>query len=496
LLKPGYRNKKEKQDEMQKRFVTICFRHLKTDWLSFHRPALLNTAFVLASPDHGRMAITAVNVIAQKKGIMPGDVVADARAIYPGLQVINDKPGLAEGLLNSFTKFCIRYTPVVAIDPPDGLILEATGCPHLWGGEKQYITEIIMRFKGFGYDIRAGMADTIGTAWAVTRFEKKELIIETGQQKLALRYLPPAALRLEPGILQRLNKLGLRTLHSFMSMPRAALRRRFGQQLLTRLDQALGYEEEMIITAKGIQIALERLLEKLCHRLQQEQKGLRLACFTCYRLDGGIEKIEIGTNRASHHAGHLFKLFEIKIPGIEPALGIELFTLEASEIEELSPLQEKLWEDGCGLEDIQFSELMDRISGKIGAHTIHRYLPDQHYWPERSIRLASSIHEPMHTTWSYDKPRPIQLLSKPEPIEVTAPVPDYPPMLFRYKGKLHKIKKADGPERIEQEWWLQEGPHRDYYCVEDEEGHRYWLFRSGHYRKDKTYKWFLHGFFA
>ena len=85
---------------------------------------------------------------------------------------------------------------------------------------------------------------------------------------------------------------------------------------------------------------------------------------------------------------------------------------------------------------------------------------------------------------------------KPEPIEVTAPIPDYPPMLFRYKGKLHKIIKADGPERIEQEWWLQEGQHRDYYCVEDEEGCRYWLFRSGHYDAEKTYQWFIHGFFA
>jgi len=68
-------------------------------------------------------------------------------------------------------------------------------------------------------------------------------------------------------------------------------------------------------------------------------------------------------------------------------------------------------------------------------------------------------------------------------------------MHFRYKGKLHKIKKADGPERIESEWWLQEQQHRDYYYVEDEEGCRYWLFRSGHYDDAKTYQWFLHGFF-
>jgi protein ImuB len=95
-----------------------------------------------------------------------------------------------------------------------------------------------------------------------------------------------------------------------------------------------------------------------------------------------------------------------------------------------------------------------------------------------------------------DRPRPLQLLARPQPVEVTAPIPDYPPMLFRYLGILHTIKKADGPERIEPEWWIAEGLHRDYYAVEDEEGKRYWLFRAGHYAEDSRPQWFIHGFFA
>ena len=110
--------------------------------------------------------------------------------------------------------------------------------------------------------------------------------------------------------------------------------------------------------------------------------------------------------------------------------------------------------------------------------------------------MASSINEKAQVVWKTDKPRPIKLLARPELIEVTAPIPDYPPMMFRYKRKLHKIIKADGPERIEQEWWLQQGKHRDYYYVEDEEGSRYWLFRSGHYDDTKLPQWFIHGFFA
>ena len=498
---------------MVKRFVSIWFRYLVTDWFTLRQPNIKNIAFVLSAPSHGRMIITAANAISEAQGVYSGMVVADARAIIPGLQVLDDKPGLADKLLKQIAEWCIRFTPVAAIDPPDGIILDVTGCSHLWGGEQPYLDNIVNRLKERGYNVRAAMADTIGTAWAVARFAKQSFIISPNQQSEALLSLPPEALRLEADTIERLNKLGLRQIKDFISMPRSALRRRFGNHTIQRLNQALGLEEEIIqpvqpvepyqdrlpclepiLTATGIEIALQRLLDNLCHRLQKEQKGLRTAYLKCYRVDGKIEQVDIATNRPSCSINYLFKLFEIKLPTIEPDLGIELFVLEAAKVEDHSPLQEKLWEATGGLDDIGLAELLDRLAGKIGSNSIHRFLPDEHYWPERSIKQASSIQEKATTEWKLDRPRPMQLLAIPEHIEVTAPIPDYPPMNFRYKGKLHKILKADGPERIEQEWWIQEGQHRDYYAVEDEEGCRYWLFRLGHYNEE--YGWFIHGLFA
>ena len=500
---------------MQQRFMSIWFCYLKTDWYTRRHTALQAVPFVVAAPDKGRMIVTATNLIAEKYGIYKGMTVADARAIIPALQVLDDEPERPLQLLNGLAEWFIRYTPLVGADVPNGLLLNVTGCTHLWGGENEYLTNINNRLTAFGYNVRIAIADTIGAAWAVARYGQKFQVIESGQQATALHSLPPAALRLEPEIAERLEKLGLRQTGSFINMPRTALRRRFGQQLLKRLDQALGFEEEMIIavtpvepcqerlpcleyivTATGIEIALKQLLHTLCTRLQQEEKGLRMAIFKGYRIDGKIEKIEIGTNRPSCNTRHLFKLFEIKIDTIEPALGIELFTLDALKLEALKPVQEDLWEHASGLNNIDLAELLDRIAGKMGAQYIHRYVPDQHYWPERSFKPAASVDEKIQTPWKVDRPRPSQLLPRPEPIEVTAPIPDYPPMLFRYKGILHKIVKADGPERIEQEWWLQQGQHRDYYYVEDEQGHRYWLFRLGHYDTASSYQWFIHGFFA
>lgn len=477
------------------------------------KPELKALPFVLRTPSHGRMMITATNAIAESKGIHSGMVLADARAIVPDLEVMDDKPDLAEKLLTRLAEWCIRFTPVAAVDLPEGLILDASGCSHLWSGDSKYVSDIVKKLNARGYDVKAAMADTIGVAWGVARFGNNSPIVEKGNHSEALMGLPPEALRLEIETIERFHKLGLHQVQQFINMPRSSLRRRFGQQFISRLDMALGmeieniqpvipiepYQErlpclEPIVTATGIEIALRQLLETLCMRLQQEQKGLRTAIFKCYKTDGKMQQIDISTSRPSISVNHLFKLFEIKISTIQPDLGIELFVLEAVKVEDHFPQQEKMWEGSGGLEDGRLSELLDRLINKVGAQTVHRYLPEERYWPERSIKSTTSLEENATTAWRIDKTRPLHLLQTPELIEASAFIPDYPPMLFRYKGEVHKVVKADGPERIEQEWWIQQGQHRDYYKVEDEEGHRYWIFRLGHYN-DKTFKWFLHGYF-
>jgi protein ImuB len=500
---------------MEKRFASIWFPYLKADWFANRHSRLCTIPFVLALRMHGRMIITAVNRLTAVQQVREGMAVADAKAFLPSLEVFDEPERLSEKLLRSIGRWCIRYTPVVAIDPPDGLMLDISGCPHLWGGEKPYVSDITDRLRDRGYDARIAVADTQAAAWAVARYGTGDLIVARYEQLEALLPLPPAALRLEPHVVERLHKLGLKTVGSFASMGRNVLRRRFGEGLLLRMGQALGgepepiqplkpvqgYEERMpclepISTRKGIEIALQKLLDALCKRLSEEGKGLREALLICYRIDGRTVQIGIGTSRASASAAHVFKLFELKISHIEPDLGIELFLLRAGKVEDMDRTQEALWNGGGALKTAEISELLDRLKARDGRCVIRRYLPSEHYWPENSVRLAESLTEMPDTAWRMDRPRPVRLLEVPEPIQVAAPIPDYPPILFRYKGRVHTIRKADGPERIERAWWMEKGEHRDYYYVEDEEGRRYWLYRSGHYGDGHAKRWFLHGFFA
>jgi protein ImuB len=493
--------------------MAIWFRHLVTDWLMLRKPVLRDVPFICVAPDHMRVVVRAANYLAEAEGIFAGMAAADAKALCMDMQVLDAIPGKEAKLLRQLGLWCIRYTPLVSVDLPDGLLLDISGCAHLWEGERGYLKEIVLKLRSQGYDTRAAIADTAGAAWAVARFGKVSPLVKPGEQVAVLLPLPPAALRLEPLILERLQKLGLRTIGSFMQMPKRELRRRFGEPLLLRLGQALGMEDEVlqslvppvpyterlpclepIRTAPGIEIAIQKLLEALCLRLKSEGMGLRKAVLKCYRIDGKVVQVAISTIRGSHSVPHLCKLFELQVGKIEPALGIELFLLEALKVEDVATIQEKLWAGKPGLADTTLAELLDRIGTKIGPERIRRYLPSENYWPERSIRPAISLSENPTTAWHSDRPRPIRLLPRPEAIEVMALLPDYPPKVFTYNGKRHVVAKADGPERIEREWWQDKGDHRDYYAIEDEQGQRYWLFRLGHF--DDAPEWFLHGFFA
>jgi protein ImuB len=180
----------------------------------------------------------------------------------------------------------------------------------LWGSDEAYITDIVNRLKARGYHAKVSMADTIGSAWAVARFTK-QVVVEKNKHIDVLLTLPPEALRIEADTIDRLHKLGLREIKSFVSMPRSALTRRFGKLIIQRLNQAMGTEQEFIepvypvepyqerlpciepiARIEGIEIALEQLLHKLCKRLQHEGKGLRTAYFRCYCVDSKVSGIQ------------------------------------------------------------------------------------------------------------------------------------------------------------------------------------------------------------
>ena len=200
---------------------------------------------VLSRQENNARRIAALDERAEALGLKRGMGLADARAMHPGLDVVEADADADRRLLESLADWCDRYTPLVALDGEDGLFLDVTGCVCLFGGERAMLDDMLARFFHQGFEVRAAIASTAGAAWAAARFRGR-LLVAPGEEPALLTPLPPAALRIGPETCGRLEGVGRRSAGGVMAMPRAPLARRFGARLLMRLDQALGRLDEAV----------------------------------------------------------------------------------------------------------------------------------------------------------------------------------------------------------------------------------------------------------
>jgi len=481
---------------------------------------------VTAVAEHGRRIVAAVDQDARSLGITLGMTVTKARSFVPALEVIDADP---EADLAGLRRIALwagqRYAPIVAPDPPQGLWLDVTGCAALFHTERALVKDLHRRLAAFGLTVQIAIADTAGCAHAVARHVPagRPVTIEPGKHRAALALLPVRALRLEPGVVDALRKLGFERIEQLLGAPRAPLAKRFGHSLFRRLDQALGNIPEPIealfpqavphtrrgfvepiLTAEAFAHVIGDLAADLAHQLTALGKGARRLDCHFHRVDGVAQAIRVGTATPSRDPRHLAKLLCARIEDVDPGLGVEAMTLVAPLIESLQHRQ------GEGLESVarrgpNLPALVDTLANRFGQRRLYRSAPQASAMPERSVVHAAALGAAGGAAWNGDLPRPSRMLSPPETIDVTAMLPDHPPAMFVWRGKRFRVARADGPERLHGEWWRERGveadrPYvvRDYFQVETMTGGRYWIFRLGDGENPATgpMRWFLHGAFA
>jgi protein ImuB len=493
---------------------------------------------VVVTADHGGLRIAAVDAAGEAAGIVPGMALADARALCPGLAVAPEDVAGDRAALVKLAAWCGRYTPWVGLDRfgdyASGLFLDVTGCAHLLGGEAALIADLTRRLAGLGIAARAAVADTPGAAWAVARFvppaaNVHHLIVPPGATAAALASLPVMGLRIAPETAAALDRLGLKTIGTLARLPRTALAARFGAGLVGRLDAALGYAREPIAALEpapalraslvfaepiahqdGVAHATARLLAALSADLARAALGARRLTLAFYRADGEVVSVVIGTSRPTRDARHLTRLFAERAPLLDLGFGADAAVLAATIAEPLPAEQMTLrvargaavmaaTSAASAEPGVALAALADRLGNRLGLTNVVRpravasHLPERRVAWQAAVRLAAAAPaSPAGVPWPEALPRPLCLFLKPEPVAVVAPVPDDPPVLFRWRKRVHRIAWAEGPERVGAEWWRAVGAAlaaapfatRDYFRVEDEEGRRFWLYRSGLYRAD------------
>jgi protein ImuB len=500
------------------------------------KPIAPDEPFVLTVAGSGGPRIAALNEAAEAAGLAPGEPLADARAKAEFLQVRAVDTAADDAALRRLALWATRYTPTASPydedNGVDGFFLDIEGAAHLFGGEAQLIADLAGRLQKLGLPARLAVASTPGAAWALSRFHAAALfVLPPRQEAQALSPLPIKALRLAPDTRAALHRLGFRTVGVLLDKPRAPFAARFRTELLRRIDQALGRVDEPLVpvvappvyhslryllepigTQDAVVALARRLMQTLTHVLTRDDAGARALRLSLYNVDGAVEAIDIALTLPTRDADHVARLIALKLEALaamqDTGFGFEAIGLAVTRAERMTAHQTEFT---ASAEDDDRTErcatLIDALRQRLGPASVRRFEPVASHIPERAEVLTPATGET--TVWpaAEGKMRPLLMLPKAEPAEVTALVPEGPPRRFCWRGATYDVAGAQGPERIGAEWWReplhvcaserQSALTRDYFLVEDAGGHRFWLFREGLYgRETAAARWFVHGLFA
>ena len=551
----------------KRRILSIWFPRFGAERMIRRDPLLQGAPFAVVEEQHNSQILTSVNAAALGYGLRVGQPVRDAHAMCEGLITRARSVPAEEAFLGALQRWAGKFSPWVAKEGSDALVVDLTGCAHLFGGESPLLEVVQHDCNDLGLTVRMGLADTRGAAWALARYAGQQAgshrngdaidqearatrsrsgkrrhwtkggaapvmkpgpdqavhrIAEPGQTYSALSSLPVAALRLEAHITDQLARLGLRRIEDLLGQPRASLARRFGRGLVMRMDQAMGSAPEPVSPAKApdhfavrmtlpepigleedVLAGIDRLLPRLCERLEIKGRGARRVAFQAVRTDHSVQSIEVGLARPSRDPDTIRPLLALKFGEIDPGFGFDMLRLQATQSE---PIHNRMaighLEAGAAVSkrlaaNTSVTDLIGRIGARVGLEAITRLHPASSHIPEKTAStLAAAWSQPHEGRWpAPPNQRPLRMWH-PEPVQA----PDTPqvPEIFRWRGQTLHRTRAIGPERIAPEWWLDD-PNwrtgvRDYWITETEDGQRLWLF-YGH-GLTMSSGWFCHGMFA
>jgi protein ImuB len=519
----------EASTKPERRILALYLPRLVTDRLHRKQKACgtpFNRPLVVAEKIANALRLTSVDLDAARLGLKPGMALADARARIPNLAVVHANASADLKLLETIADACERYTPLVALDRPQGLFLDVTGVAHLFGGEPAIVDKLRAFIAHQGFCVRAALAGTADTARALARFADGT-IVASGKESEAVSPLPVEALDADETIIHALKRAGLKTIGQVARRGRAELRSRFGSEFVFTLDCLLGQAErpiaprafvpdvvaehcfaDPVVSDSAIAGTIHLLAANLASRLERTGEGARRfeACF--FRADGQMRRLAVETGEATRDCDIVERLFRERldslVDALDPGFGFDLIRLSAGF---LQPIKNESSEFKAKDHQREIHQLADRLAARLGSNRVLALQARDTHIPE-----SESIAVPAQANWNKSagnpgKPeqddgphRPLRLFARPEPIEAISEIPDGPPLRFRWRNVLHHVVMADGPERIAPEWWRGGGgemPMRDYFRVQDSLGRRFWIYRAGIYGHAITQPlWYMHGSFA
>jgi protein ImuB len=511
-------------------------------------------ALVMSRSDGARSIVGAACPRARALGARVGAPLKDVQAAI-GPDKVRTVPMTPEHDLASLRALALwasRFSPRVAIDGPDGLMLDASGLTHVFTSEARLLQRIEQELAQLGLCSRLAIAPSNACAWALARYhragpsdalgksaQRAHPIVPAGGEAAALAPLPAAALQIEPCVLTALGELGIEKIEQVMHLPRHALPSRFGELLIHRLDLALSRQIETMVpirpsepmraecrfdgpstNTESVQLAARKVLESVCDNARAIGAGLTRVRIELARVDLPVEPLMVNLSRATDDARHIWSLVKPRAEKIHLGFGVEGVSAEVLRLGRIDQQQlpidtmHAIAFDAFQSEQSQprvLGALCDTLISRLGRDRVRQAELLEAHIPERAARYVPVDAEPHAwlqpgSAWldarDAERDRPSVLLEPPVPVNATALVPDGPIARVQWRGQDLLIDACVGPERMSEAWWLRrhDGPEsqdaarergqdtREYFAARDQHGQWWWV-----YRRLSDGQWFIAG---
>lgn len=506
---------------MPVRLACVWLERLLTDSLVASDPALAEEALVTIEERQGAMLVTGVSAGAEAMGVRIGTSLADARALAASLIARRVDPQEVDKLQERMAKLASRYGPWVSQAsalPRDKLVVDVSGCGHLFGGEAALLEDLLRRGREMGVNLRAAIADRLIGAMALAEFGPDESqVAEPGETWNAMQSLPVEALGVDKSTALAFARLGLRRVSDLSSIPPSSLRARFGAQVVQAIEKAKGLAPEPIAmrpqtppprlslelsdparTPEQVAHHVARLISALCDRLASQRLGAERMLLRFTEMCGGRltnRNLVVGVASPMRDPERWLGLISERQAVFDPAQGVDRLELQAL----VAPLDGEQVDLYGRKQSDSLNALIETLSARLGEHRVVRFieadshLPETLWQPKPALELGRSRQPEPGKHLAAGTRRPLTLFSTPEAIFVrTNPEPSE----IGWRGVSQRIHRATGPERIVPPWWqgssAADRAARDYWRVETEQGDRFWIFQ----RHADPAGWYIQGRFA
>lgn len=544
-----------------RRILSLWFKRLSVERVIRNEGIDLDLPVVVIIKKGNKDIVYSLNKAAELLGLFIGQPMHDTILKCPDVIIRFADLDEDQRFLSLLARWLEKYSPWIRQELPDGILIDITGCAHLFGGEEEIIKKQKEDFSSFSLTVRIGIADTVGASWALSRYlenglenfytgdvinqearatrvktpkklyKSKIFSLESKKNRLDLfNYaiapagktrehvidLPLEALRLPPDKVTFLRKLGLKFIRDLIEVPRAALARRLGRDVIDRLNQILGFEPEPVSPERPINrfsvrltlpepivlendfiLALKKLVPALCKKLKDAGLGARKIQLQVFKSDNTTQSIYLFLTQPSFDGEKIKSLLSMKISNITADYGIDLIRLDVKAYEPVYESQYvKEFDSDRKKIKTNFEYFLNRVSLRLGADSITYWHPANSHIPEKAFITLSAMWSQPSYDWALKNVSRPNIFFNTEPIETKE---DFLfPNAFKWRGRWFDSIFAVGPERISPEWWLDD-PNwmtgvRDYWKVDTKTGERLWLYYA--HGGVKTGGWFCQGNFG